>query len=94
MFKSSFLFQRNLLAPIKEPLPQVTMPGTGDRGFSITQDEKMLFPLPGRLLNDPAAIMQEAGEKVGGCYPVPFYVNFQPKFTKLFNVLGKEEGIL
>ncbi|HUH67080.1 MAG TPA: DUF169 domain-containing protein [Syntrophales bacterium] len=83
-----------LLAPFKEDAPHIAIPGTGDRVFSMTQDDEIVFALPGRYLADVVSSLQEAGKKVGVQYPVPVYLNFQPEFPKQFKELGKELGIL
>lgn len=83
-----------LLTPFKEQLPRVAIPGTGDRIFSMTQDEEMTFSLPGKFLSELVQGLKEAGEKVGARYPIPVFLNFQPEFPKNFKELGKELGIL
>lgn len=83
-----------LLAPFKDQVPRIAIPGTGDRVFSMTQDDEMVFALPGRCLMALVQDLQEAGKKVGASYPVPVYLNFQPEFPKQFKELGKELGIL
>jgi uncharacterized protein (DUF169 family) len=83
-----------LLAPFKDQAPHIAIPGTGDRVFSMTQDDEMIFALPGKSLMALVQDLQEAGKKVGASYPVPVYLNFQPEFPKQFKELGKELGIL
>ncbi len=83
-----------LLAPFKDMVPHIAIPGTGDRVFSMTQDDEIVFSLPGKYLMDIFQALQEAGKKVGAQYPVPVYLNFQPEFPKQFKDLGKELGIL
>jgi uncharacterized protein (DUF169 family) len=82
-----------LLVPFKEQAPRVAIPGTGDRTFSMTQDEEMIFSLPGQFLPELLQGLKEAGGKVGARYPVPVFLNFQPEFPKNFKELGKELGI-
>ena len=83
-----------LLAPFKDQAPHIAIPGTGDRVFSMTQDDEMIFALPGKSLMALVQDLQEAGKKVGASYPVPVYLNFQPEFPKQFKEHGKELGIL
>lgn len=83
-----------LLAPFKDETPHIAIPGTGDRVFSMTQDDEIVFSLPGKYLMDIVHALKEAGKKVGVQYPVPVYLNFQPEFPKQFKELGKELGIL
>jgi uncharacterized protein (DUF169 family) len=83
-----------LLAPFKDQAPHIAIPGTGDRVFSMTQDDEIVFALPGRHLAELVQALEVAGKKVGVQYPVPVYLNFQPEFPKQFKELGKELGIL
>jgi uncharacterized protein (DUF169 family) len=83
-----------LLAPFKTQTPRIAIPGTGDRVFSMTQDDEIVFSIPGKFLAELVWNLQEAGKKVGATYPVPVFLNFQPEFPKQFKDLGKELGIL
>ncbi len=83
-----------LIAPFKEQAPRVAVPGMGDRVFSLTQDDEMVFALPGAFLPQLMEGLREAGKKVGAQYPVPFFLNFQPDFPPAFKAIGKEIGIL
>lgn len=83
-----------LIAPFKTCEPRITIPGMGDRIFSMTQDDEMVLSLPGGLLNDLMQGLKESGRKVGARYPVTFYQNFQPEFPKAHVDLGTELGIL
>ena len=82
-----------LLVPFKKQAPRIALPGTGDRVFSMTQDEEMVFSLPGQFLMDLLHGLKEAGEKVGARYHIPVFLNFQPEFPKNFKELGKDLGI-
>jgi uncharacterized protein (DUF169 family) len=79
-----------LIAPLKTGSPRVAIPGMGDRIFSTTQDDEMVFALPGDAVAALVEGLQEAGKKIGSRYPVTFYQNFQPEFPKPYKVLGKE----
>jgi uncharacterized protein (DUF169 family) len=83
-----------LIAPFRNEAPTVAIPGMGDRIFSMTQDDEMVFALPGNGLQDLAQGLREAGDKIGARYPVTFYQNFQPDFPKPYKELGEELGIL
>lgn len=83
-----------LIAPFKSQVARVAIPGMGDRIFSMTQDDEMVFGLPGKELSGLAQGLREAGNKIGARYPVTFYQNFQPEFPKPYKVLGEELGIL
>ena len=83
-----------LIAPFTSQTAKVAIPGMGDRMFSMTQDDEMVFGLPGKELQELAQGLREAGNKIGARYPVTFYQNFQPEFPKPYKVLGEELGIL
>jgi uncharacterized protein (DUF169 family) len=82
-----------LVAPFKTGAPRVAIPGMGDRIFSMTQDDEMVFGLPGTGLEALVQGLRQAGSKIGARYPVTFYQNFQPEFPKPYKVLGAELGI-
>lgn len=82
-----------LIAPFKTAAPRVVIPGNGDRIFSMTQDDELVFALPGNGLELLVQGLKEAGKKIGARYPVTFYQNFQPEFPKLYKKLGEELGI-
>ena len=83
-----------LISPFKKQEPRVAIPGMGDRVFSMTQDEEMVFAIPGRSLSEFIEGLKVAGNKVGAMYPVPVYLNFEPQFPTFFTKLGQELGIL
>ena len=82
-----------LIAPFKTGLPRIAIPGMGDRIFSMTQDDEMVFSIPGTLLADLAEGMKAAGKKIGARYPVTPYQNFEPEFPKPYKVLAEELGL-
>jgi len=79
-----------LIAPFKAGSPRIVIPGLGDRIFSMTQDDEMVFALPGDGLEVLTEGLREAGKKIGARYPVTFYQNFQPEFPRPYNVVGEE----
>lgn len=81
-----------LIAAFKTAAPRVAIPGNGDRIFSMTQDDEMVFSLPGAGLEGLVKGLSEAGKRVGARYPITFYQNFQPEFPKNYKVLGEEVG--
>lgn len=81
-----------LSAPFKTSAPRISIPGNGDRIFSMTQDDEMVFSLPGGFLNELVEGLKEAGKKIGARYPITFYQNFQPEFPKIYKDLGEELG--
>lgn len=83
-----------LIAPYKTQSSRVAIPGMGDRIFSMTQDDEMVFSIPGMLLESLVRGLKNAGKKIGARYPVTFYQNFQPEFPKPYQVLGDALGIL
>lgn len=82
-----------LIAPFKTDRPRIAIPGMGDRIFSMTQDDEMVFSIPGRLLEGLVEGIQSAGKKIGARYPVTFYQNFQAEFPKPYGVIGEELGL-
>lgn len=82
-----------LIAPHKTQAARIAMPGMGDRIFSMTQDDEMVFSIPGSLLGDLVEGLKSAGKKIGARYPVTFYQNFEPEFPKPYKALAKELGL-
>jgi uncharacterized protein (DUF169 family) len=83
-----------LIGPFKHGGPRVSIPGQGDRIFSMTQDDELVFSLPGNALEPLLKGLEEAGKKIGARYPITFYQNFQPEFPKMYNKIGKEVGAI
>jgi uncharacterized protein (DUF169 family) len=83
-----------LIAPYHTKAPRVAIPGMGDRIFSMTQDDEMVFSIPGMLVENLVRGLKNAGKKIGARYPVTFYQNFQPEFPKPYKVMGEALGIL
>jgi uncharacterized protein (DUF169 family) len=83
-----------LIAPFKTQNPRIAIPGMGDRIFSMTQDDEMVFSIPGLLLGNLINGLKHSGEKIGARYPVTFYQNFQPEFPKPYRELGEALNIL
>ena len=82
-----------LIAPFKTKSPRVVIPGMGDRIFSMTQDDEMVFSIPGQLLEGLVEGMNEAGKKIGARYPVTPYQNFEPEFPKPYKELAGKLGL-
>lgn len=82
-----------LIAPYKQANARVAVPGAGDRIFSMTQDDEMVFALPCNGLESLVRGLKEAGKKIGAKYPITFYQNFQPEFPKQYKTAGEEVGI-
>ena len=79
-----------LIAPFKTNTPRVVIPGMGDRIFSMTQDDEMVFSMPGELLEGLVEGFKSAGKKIGARYPVTVYQNFQPEFPQPYGVVAEE----
>lgn len=82
-----------LIRPMKEGRPRVVVPGPGDRVFSMTADDEMIFAFPYAFLEAFITGLRESGKKVGARYPITFYQNFQPEFPKHYQELAKRLGI-
>lgn len=82
-----------LVEPFKSGTAQIVIPGMGDRIFSMTQDDEMVFAMPGNKLQTLVDGLKEAGRKIGARYPVTFYQNFQPEFPKPYKALADELGM-
>jgi len=82
-----------LIAPYASASPRVAIPGAGDRIFSMTQDDEMVFALPGSAVPDLVEGLKKSGKKIGARYPITFYQNFQPEFPKLYKDAGEELGL-
>ncbi len=82
-----------LIGPLKTNSPRIVIPGMGDRIFSMTQDDEMVFSIPGKVLENLVEGLQTAGKKIGARYPVTFYQNFQPDFPQPYSTLGEELGL-
>ena len=79
-----------LLAPFKTGAPRASVPGAGDRIFSMTQDDEMAFSLPGNGLTGFVNGLKQAGKKLGARYPITFYQNFQPEFPPMYKEMAKK----
>jgi uncharacterized protein (DUF169 family) len=83
-----------LIAPLILNEPVISIPGTGDRVFSATQDTELTLSLPYPLLNDMLKGMREAGKKIGGNrYPFVPYMLHQVQFPSMYEELARELGI-
>lgn len=69
--------------------PRISIPGMGDRIFSMTQDDELAISLPASFLPDLIKGLSEAGKPIGARYPVTFYQNFEPLFPKPYQEVAE-----
>jgi uncharacterized protein (DUF169 family) len=83
-----------LIGPHRRDQVLVTIPGMGDRIFSMTQDDELVLSFPVRHL--PALLngLKEAGKKIGARYPITVYQNFSPEFPPAYQERARKWGIL
>ncbi len=79
-----------LAAPFVTGSPRAVVPGAGDRIFSMTQDDEMVFAMPGSDLQGFVGALKDAGKKIGARYPITFYQNFQPDFPQPYQEMAQE----
>ncbi|SMC20050.1 Uncharacterized conserved protein, DUF169 family [Desulfacinum hydrothermale DSM 13146] len=84
---------QTLYAAHRHDEPRVSIPGMGDRIFSMTQDDELVVALPVRLLADLVQGLDEAGRRIGARYPVTFYQNFQPVYPEHYQEVAKRLGL-
>ncbi len=82
-----------LAGPLKTGSPRVVIPGLGDRIFSMTMDDEMVFSMPLSFTENLIQGLQESGRKIGARYPITCYQNFQPEFPKTYKDLARKLGI-
>ena len=58
-----------LIAPFKSGAPRVAIPGNGDRIFSMTQDDEMVFLDARRISGESGAGPPRGGQKAGSALP-------------------------
>ena len=82
-----------LIRPFKTGEPRIIVPGPGDRIFSMTADDEMIFAMPVSFLDRFILGLHESGKKAGARYPITYYQNFQPEFPPHYKDLAKKLGI-
>ena len=82
-----------LIRPFQTGEPRVIVPGPGDRIFSMTGDDEMIFAIPHDFLDSLITGLKEAGSKAGARYPITHYQNFQPEFPAHYREMGRKYGI-
>jgi uncharacterized protein (DUF169 family) len=68
-----------VLGTIRDQRPHVVLPGAGDRIFSSTQDDELIFAVPAGQLADITAALEKAGHEKGIRYPVMTFLAFEPR---------------
>jgi len=82
-----------LIRPLKTGQPRIIIPGPGDRVFSMTGDDEMIFAMPYSFMDRFILGLKESGKKAGVRYPITYYQNFQPEFPPQYQELGRKYGI-
>jgi len=82
-----------LIRPLKTGEPRIIIPGPGDRIFSMTADDEMIFAMPSSFLDSFILGLRESGKKAGARYPITYYQNFQPEFPGHYQALGAKYGL-
>ncbi|MGQ9675323.1 MAG: DUF169 domain-containing protein [Chloroflexota bacterium] len=81
-----------LLTALQTGAYQVAIPGTGDRAFSMAQDDEMAFIAPASKLGELVTGLSLAGKNVGVRYPIPPYLRFSPEFPALYSQTATTTG--
>ena len=82
-----------LYAAYRLDKPRVSIPGLGDRIFSMTQDDELVVAVPTKFLPQFVEGLTEAARKIGARYPVTFYQNFEPQFPPDYKELADRLGL-
>jgi uncharacterized protein (DUF169 family) len=82
-----------LIGPYRRDQFLVSIPGLGDRIFSMTQDDELVFSFPGKNLESLLVGLRDAGSKIGARYPITVYQNFSPVFPPVYRELAKKWGL-
>ncbi len=83
-----------LIGPHRTGRVTVSIPGMGDRIFSMTQDDEMVISFPVGLLESLLTGLKEAARKIGARYPITVYQNFSPDFPPAYKERAKKWGII
>ena len=83
-----------LIGPYRRGEFIVSIPGQGDRIFSMTQDDELVLSFPTRFLEGLLLGLKEAARKIGARYPITVYQNFTPAFPSVYQDRAKKWGII
>lgn len=89
-----------VLGTVRDQRPRVVLPGAGDRIFSGTQDDELIFAVPAGQLPVIVDALDKAGHDKGIRYPVMTWLAFEPRPAEAWQRLAAflepvepEEGI-
>jgi uncharacterized protein (DUF169 family) len=83
-----------LIGPHRQNHVLVSIPGAGDRIFSMTQDDELVLSFPASFLDGILTGLKEAGKKIGARYPITVYQNFAPEFPPPYVDRARKWGII
>jgi uncharacterized protein (DUF169 family) len=83
-----------LIGPYRRGEFTVTIPGQGDRMFSMTQDDELVLSFPFKYLEGLLIGLKEEARKIGARYPITVYQNFTPAFPAPYLERAKKWGII
>ena len=83
-----------LIGPYRRGEFLVSIPGLGDRIFSMTQDDELVLSFPAKYLEGLLVGLKEAARKIGARYPITVYQNFTPAFPPPYRERAKKWGII
>jgi len=81
-----------LIGPHRRGEFLVSIPGQGDRIFSMTQDEELVLSFPFQYLEGLLIGLKDAARKIGARYPITGYQNFTPAFPPPYLERAKKWG--
>ncbi|MGC8720754.1 MAG: DUF169 domain-containing protein [Thermodesulforhabdaceae bacterium] len=88
-FQGKIACVETLYAASATQKPRISIPGMGDRIFSMTQDDELAISLPVSYMPDLIKGLHDAGKPIGARYPVTFYQNFEPVFPKQYQEVAE-----
>ena len=72
-----------LIAPFQSGAPRVSIPGNGDRIFSMTQDDEMVFALPASAASALCDGLKSAGKQIGAKAPGDLLPELPTRVSKI-----------
>lgn len=75
--------------------PQFFLPDYGERRFGLVADDEMGVVIPGGLLADFVAGLEET-HAMGARYPIPFYLDFSPTagmYSPMFDLVEERKAL-